>query len=109
MLNCNSDFRSDVQWQALGERVRRNPDSAIMLPTGSGKSFLYMLMACMPWLGVTVVILPLVVLLHDFVAHYRMEQVPFTTWADVNHDSTQPVMSASAPLDFATIEQAVQR
>jgi superfamily II DNA helicase RecQ len=54
-------------------------DNSIVLPTGSGKSFLYMLMACMPRLGVTVVILPLVALLYDVMARCRTEQVPYTT------------------------------
>jgi superfamily II DNA helicase RecQ len=79
MLNCTADFRSDAQRQALGELVRRDIDNAIVLPTGSGKSFLYMLIARMPRLGVTVVILPLVALLHDVVVRCRTEQVPYTT------------------------------
>ncbi len=80
-----------------------------MLPTGSGKSFLYMLMARMLRLGVTVVILPLMALLHNVVARCRTEQVPFTTWANMNRGSNQPIIGASAPLVFATVEQAVQR
>jgi superfamily II DNA helicase RecQ len=107
-LNCTADFWSDAQRQALGELVQRDTDNAIVLPTGSGKSFLYMLLARKPRLGVTVVILPLVALLHDVVARCRTEQVPYTTWADMNRGSTQPVMGASAPLVFATVEQAVQ-
>jgi superfamily II DNA helicase RecQ len=108
-LHCTADFRSDAQRQALGELVRRDTDNAIVLPTGSGKSFLYMLMARMPRLGVTVVILPLVALLHDVVARCHTEQVPYTMWADMNRSSTLPVMGASTPLVFATIEQAVQQ
>ncbi len=108
-LDGDADFRSDAQRQALAELVRRDADNAIVLPTGSGKSFLYMLMARMSRLGVTVVILPLVALLHDVVARCRRQQVPFTTWSDMNGGSTQPVMGADAPLVLATVEQAVQR
>jgi hypothetical protein len=89
--------------------MRRDTDNAIVLPTGSGKSFFYMLMPRMPRLGVMVVILPLVALLHDVVACCCTEQVPYTTWADMNRGSIQPVIGASAPLVFATVEQAVQR
>jgi superfamily II DNA helicase RecQ len=107
-LDCTADFRSDVQRQALGELVRRNTDNAIVLPTGSSKSFLYMLMACMPRPGVTVVILLFVALLHNVVARCRTEQVPYTMWADMNRSSTQPVMGVRVPLVFATVEQALQ-
>ncbi len=103
-LDCTADFRSDTQRQVLGELVWRNTDNAIVLPTGSGKSFLYMLMARMSRLGMTVVILPLMALLYDVVARCRTEQVPYTMWADMNRSSTQPVMGASALLVFATVK-----
>ncbi len=71
MLDCNAHFCSDAQQQALGELVQRNTDNAIVLLMGSGKSFLYMLLACMLRLGMTVDVLPLVALLHDMVARCR--------------------------------------
>ncbi len=74
-----------------------------MLPTGSSKLFFYVLMVCVPWLGVMVVLLPLVALLHDVVTCCHIEHVSFTMWANINHGSTQPVMSISMPLVFATV------
>jgi superfamily II DNA or RNA helicase len=47
ILNCTVDFWSDVQRQVLSELVRCDTDNAIVLPTGSGKSFIYMLKAYM--------------------------------------------------------------
>ncbi len=47
-LDRNADFRSEQQRQALAELVRHNEDNAIILPTGSGKTLLFMLMVRMP-------------------------------------------------------------
>jgi hypothetical protein len=107
-LDCTADFESYAQRQALGELVRCDMDNVILLPKDSGKTFLYILTARMPWLGLTVVILPLVALVHDVVVRYSTEQVLYRTWADMDCGSTLPIMGASAPLVFATIEQRVQ-
>jgi hypothetical protein len=106
-LDRSANFRSDQQRQALAELVRRDEDNAIILPTGSGKTLLFMLMARMPQLGVTVVILPLIALLNDVAARCRSERVPFSTWTDMHGHSNQP-SGSSSPLVLVTVEQAVR-
>jgi superfamily II DNA helicase RecQ len=85
--------------------VRGNSDAAIIQPTGSGKSLLYMLLGHVPALGVTIVILPLISLLNDVATHCQQQHVPHSTWTDMNVDAKHSLRGRT-PLVFAMPEQA---
>src|ERR1700709_243041 len=64
--STNARFKSATQCRALDAIVKREESCLVVLPTGGGKSLLFMLPAYMEPESVTVVIVPLKVLLHGY-------------------------------------------
>jgi superfamily II DNA helicase RecQ len=72
----------------------------VIMPTGGGKSLLFMLPAAASWHGVTIVIVPMVALRQDMCKYSNEKGIPCTEW-----DSKRPPYHARIIL--ATPESAV--
>lgn len=96
--------RSDGQWEALTEMGRGQAQLLVVLPTGAGKSLLFQLGSVLPEAGVTVVILPLVVLKQDLLGQCGRLGLSHTVW----HGGME-VDSTCAPLLLASVEDAMQK
>lgn len=74
VLQCNEfSFRSKEQDKALRVIIRRDLPTAlvVVLPTGGGKSLLFMAPACVEDLGVTIVVVPYRALINNLVVTVR--------------------------------------
>jgi superfamily II DNA helicase RecQ len=71
-----------------------------IMPTGGGKSLLFMLLVAALWDGVTIVIVPIVALRQDICEHSNKKGIPYAEW-----DSKRPPYYAYIIL--ATLESAV--
>jgi hypothetical protein len=93
--------RSEGQWDALTRVVEGIGQLVVVLPTGGGKSLLFQLPSVLEGAGVTVVIVPLVVLRQDLAAKCRRLGLSHTVWgADMEADSR------CAPLLLVGVEEA---
>jgi superfamily II DNA helicase RecQ len=74
-------FVSDGQRQAVWEVVAGTEEVVAILPTGGGKSLLFMLPVLLPDAGITVVVVPLVALQQDLVRRSTELNIPTTVWS----------------------------
>ena len=78
--DTNAWPRSEQQWQALLAMGRGDAQVVVVLPTGGGKSLLFLIPSFLPGSGVTVVVLPLVALRQDLVRRCQEFHISFTDW-----------------------------
>lgn len=106
LLGLHADFKSDSQRDAIRLIVRSLPEAIIVMPTGSGKTLLYILPSLLPNAQVTVVVIPLVALRHDLLRRCKewgISPLMFTanhTWDNRLHAVPQLV--------FVDVENAIQ-
>lgn len=86
-------FRPE-QWEPVRRMADGKAQLVVVMRTGGGKSLLFQLGSLLPGAGVTVVILPLVVLRQDLVGKCLDLQVPHAEWP------------AEAPLTLVSVESA---
>lgn len=96
--------RSEGQWEALSRMIEGHAQLVVVLPTGGGKSLLFQLTSLLPAAGVTVAILPLVVLKQDLIGKCEALAIPHTVW-----DSSHDVDSGCAPLLLVSVEEACSK
>ena len=98
VLGAEAHFKTKMQEEALTEVVQANPGPLLMvLPTGAGKSLLFMAPAALPLALVTVVIVPYVALRANLEAKAKA--------AGVAYASFKSGFRAVVPLVFASVEQ----
>ena len=81
-------FRSDIQQQALEAVRRRQNHTLVVLPTGGGKSLLWMLPAATFFCDlVTIIIVPFTALRHDIKRHCADIGLPCAEWSQQSPDA----------------------
>src|SRR5437660_1630968 len=84
-------FKSPEQAQALLAVIRKEGLLITILPTGGGKSLLFMLPATLPQAGTTIVILPFVALIRDMQERCRVAQISCVEWrGDSSSQGSRP-------------------
>jgi superfamily II DNA or RNA helicase len=95
----NASFNSLEQAISLDTALKRDENALIIIPTGGGKSVVFMIPPLYYESEVTVVVLPLVALTHDMVRRAQDINLPTCCWAYNNVDP-------SSRLVFISVEQA---
>ena len=67
LLGLHASFRSDIQRDAMRLIASTSPENLVIMPTGGGKTLLYILPTILPGAQVTIVITPLVALQQDLI------------------------------------------
>ena len=75
----HSDFRTELQRDAVEEACKFQRDLFVSLPTGSGKSLIYQLPALYGNFGLTIVVSPLVALISNQLLNARRLGIPCAT------------------------------
>ena len=73
-------FRSAEQEQALRDVLDGRTPLVVVLPTGGGKSLLFMVPACMADAGVSVVVVPFRALVNDMLQRLKAAQIDHLEW-----------------------------
>ena len=76
----NAMFRSPEQAEALIAVVRKEGPLVVVLPTGGGKSLLFMLPSLLSQAHITVVVIPFVALQHDLVQRCQQQDISCQIW-----------------------------
>ena len=92
MMSPSSEFRGR-QKEALWAIVSGQSLDVVVMPTGGGKSLLFMLPAWVPEAGMTIVVVPLIALQDDLMRRCRKLHIRSTTQADL-HIHTQSQQKA---------------
>ena len=79
----------------------RHEQVVVVLPTGGGKSLLFMLPCVLPDAGVTILVLPLVSLRGDLLRRVRKLGIGHHVWS-----ADEPERGSTASLVFVTVEAA---
>ncbi|KAF9729764.1 hypothetical protein PMIN01_12628 [Paraphaeosphaeria minitans] len=82
---ATASFKSDEQEQAMFAMVNGQTPLVVVLPTGGGKSLLFMVPACLDHAGVTVVVVPFRALIEDLATRIRARGIDCVEW--VNHET----------------------
>ena len=83
------EYRSEEQAEALRAVMRRETPLVVVLPTGGGKSLLFMAPACTGQrAGMTIVVVPFRQLIHSFIDRAKERGVECEEWSP---DTTDPV------------------
>jgi superfamily II DNA helicase RecQ len=88
-------FKSTEQQDALRLAVERRYDALIVLPTGGGKSVLFMPPCYLDAVSVTVVIVPLVALQHDLLTRCQRCGIDGVLWADRERPGVRIVIASA--------------
>ena len=99
--------RDRTQREALLLLASWTPESIIVLPTGGGKSTLYLVMSCLQAADVTIVIVPLIALRQDLIRRCREAGIPY--WHYNNVDRMEERLHAVPPLVFVDVESATTK
>ncbi|KAF2624455.1 P-loop containing nucleoside triphosphate hydrolase protein [Macroventuria anomochaeta] len=91
-------FRSMEQEQALHAVLDRHTPLVVVLPTGGGKSLLFMVPACLVDAGVTVVVVPYQALIEDLVSRVQRCGIDCIEW---RHGKTNPASVVVVSADVA--------
>lgn len=95
------EWKSAEQEQALTTIMSGTEQVVCILPTGAGKSLLFMLPCTLPNAGTTILIVPLVSLRRDLMRRMRELHIEYVEWL--------PGETRDAPLIMVTVEAASTR
>jgi superfamily II DNA helicase RecQ len=95
----NMTFRSPEQAEALIAVVRKEGPIVVVLPTGGGKSLLFMLPSLLLLAHITIVVTPFVALQHDLVQRCQHQGIFCQVWIQN--------ITANKGLIVVSVEQAV--
>ena len=104
MNGAGAAYTSQYQQKAIERVVDGSGQVVAVLGTGEGKSLLYFLPCQLPGAGITVVILPLVVLKQEMARRSQEAGIEAQIW-DRHTDET---IDVHCPLVFVSVEQAVR-
>ena len=90
-------FKSDEQEQAMFAMVNGQTPLVVVLPTGGGKSLLFMVPACLDNAGVTVVVVPFRALIEDLATRIRARGIDCVEWVN-SETNPASVMLVSADI-----------
>ncbi|KAK0840547.1 hypothetical protein LTS02_017155 [Friedmanniomyces endolithicus] len=95
--NPEAGWKSDEQREALVKIMSWTEQIVAILPTGAGKSLLFMLPCTLPEAGVTVLIVPLVSLYGDMLRRVREMKIEHLEWQPgENREAALVLVSAEA-------------
>ncbi|KAF3029165.1 hypothetical protein E8E12_000446 [Didymella heteroderae] len=77
---AQTSFRSAEQKLAMQAILQRETPLVVVLPTGGGKSLLFMVPACLPDPGVTIVVVPFRALLNDLSDRLEKAGIDYIEW-----------------------------
>ena len=90
MLNdVNAEFKSREQLLAIHEAHSRDRDVLAVLPTGGGKSMLFLVPSALEKDLITVVVCPLVALSNDMKNRFARFGIRFAAWSERHNDDFQ--------------------
>lgn len=98
-------YRSVSQEQLIEAIVTGCAEVVGVLATGEGKSLAFLLPACLPRAGTTVVVVPLVALKQDMTRRCQESELSYAIW---NANSDRHPHHIGIPLLFVSVEQAVR-
>lgn len=104
MYGADATYQSAEQERAMGHVVNRDGQILAILQTGEGKSLLYLLPCQLPGAGITVLILPLVVLKAEIQRRCNEANIEAHIW----EPQSNPDHLHSCPLIIIAVEQAVR-
>ncbi|KAH5441620.1 hypothetical protein HBI60_255780 [Parastagonospora nodorum] len=93
----NPAYKSAEQAQALGAVVSSQTPVVVVLPTGGGKSLLFLAPACLEDPGVSVVVLPFRELLNNMKERLIAASIPHLEWSS-GEELSAPVVLVSADI-----------
>ena len=105
VLGPRARVRNSMQRDALRLFASSHPEVIIVMPTGSGKSLLFMVMSLVTAAEVTIVIMPLVALRHDLIR--RCQERHVACWHYHPGDRMQERLHAVPSLVLVDVETAV--
>jgi len=88
LKNPQSHFKSVEQGRIIREVLRREKDIIAIMPTGGGKSLIFMIPAAMEEYKTTVVVIPLVALTADLIQRAAKAGISASRW-NANDSSFQ--------------------
>jgi superfamily II DNA helicase RecQ len=91
-------FRTPEQEQALRAVLHGQTPLVVVLPTGGGKSVLFMVPACMADAGVTVVVVPFRALVGDLLRRLQRARIDHLEWRPNRPNGAPAVVVVSADL-----------
>ena len=95
-----------LQRQALNLIACSEPETLIVMPTGAGKTALYVIPTLLPQAQVTVVIIPLIALKHDLIRRCQAWQIPHWVFNPLHAEAIG--LHAVPQLVLVDVERAVQ-
>ena len=91
-------FRTPEQEQALQAVLHGVTPLVVVLPTGGGKSILFMVPACLDQAGVTVVVVPFRALVNDLLRRLQRARIDHVEWRPGRPNGAPAVVVVSADL-----------
>lgn len=86
---AHTNFRLDEQALALGQVLERKEHQLVVLPTGEGKSLLWMLPSQISWANqVIIVVIPFVALMMDLEDRCHIMRMTYSHWPARNNKPT---------------------
>lgn len=105
LLGPHATVRDSMQRDALRLLASSQPEIVLVMPTGSGKSLLYMVMSVLNAAEVTIVIMPLVALRQDLIRRCTEKTLPY--WHYRSRDRMLERLHAVPSLVLVDVEEAV--
>jgi superfamily II DNA helicase RecQ len=103
-LGVSNNFKSVQQREAVELARRRDSDKVVILPTGGGKSLIFLLPCYLEKDAVTIVVVPLVALQHDILRRCEPAGVDAALWTGRNQVGIRIVMVSAEHLESNAYE-----
>ena len=95
----NAQFKSEEQRRAVEAVLNRQKDVLVILPTGGGKTLLYLLPTLLEKGRTTVVVIPMIAMMQDLIDRCHKSKISLAEWS-----SASMTMSTTASLLLVSVE-----
>ena len=99
----NARFKSEEQRRGVEAVLNRQKDVLVILPTGGGKTLVYLLPTLLEKGRTTVVVIPMIAVMQDLIDRCNKSNISVAEWS-----SASTTMSTTASLLLVSVEQATE-